>query len=65
MGLALASSRSNLELAGVGFIGHGGSFWQFLAEATLVAPPPREQTVAHHKAMTSTETTFLFPAVLQ
>jgi len=37
MGLALASSGSVLELAGVGCIGHGGSFWQLLTEATLVA----------------------------
>lgn len=38
MGLALAVVGSVLELAGVGFIGHGGNFWQLLTEATLVAP---------------------------
>jgi len=37
MGLALASGRSVLELAGIGSAGHGGSFWQLLTEATPVA----------------------------
>jgi len=39
MGLALASGGSVLELAGTGSIGHTGSFWQLLTEATPVAPP--------------------------
>jgi len=34
MGSALASGGSVLELAGIGFIGHGGRFWQLLTEAT-------------------------------
>jgi len=38
MGSALASSGSSLEPAGIGTIGHAGSFWQLLAEATPVAP---------------------------
>jgi len=37
-GLALASGGSILELAGTGFIRHGGSFSQLLTEATPVAP---------------------------
>jgi len=37
MGLTLANSRSVLEVAGTGFVGHGGSF-QLLTEATSVAP---------------------------
>jgi len=40
MGLALASSGSTLELAGIGSIRHGGrSFWQLLTGATSVACP--------------------------
>jgi len=35
---ALASSRSTLELAGTGSVGHGGSFWQLLTEASPVSP---------------------------
>jgi len=38
MGSALASSRSILEPARTGSVGHGGSFSQFLTEATPVAP---------------------------
>ena len=38
MGSALASSRSILELAGIGSVRHGGSFWQVLTEATPLAP---------------------------
>jgi len=38
IGLALASSRSVLELAGTGFIRHGGSFSQLLTEATPAVP---------------------------
>jgi len=37
MSLALASDGSVLELAGISLIGHGGSFWQLLTEATPVA----------------------------
>ena len=37
-GSALASSRSVSEPAGVGSIGHGGSFWQLLTEAAPVVP---------------------------
>jgi len=37
MALALASSESILEPAGVGSIGHGGSFWQLLTETNPVA----------------------------
>jgi len=36
--MGLASGESIWELAGIGSIGHGGSFWQLLAEATPVAP---------------------------
>jgi len=39
MGSALASSRSVLELAGVGSVEHRGSFWQLLTETTSIAPP--------------------------
>jgi len=39
MGSALASGGSVLELAGTGSVGHGGSFWQLLTEATPIAPP--------------------------
>jgi len=39
MGSALASGGSVLEPAGIGFIRHGGSFWQLLTEATPIAPP--------------------------
>jgi len=39
IGLALASSGSVLELAGIGFIRHGESFSQLLTEATPIAPP--------------------------
>jgi len=38
MGSASASSRSVLEAAGIGSIGHGESFWQLLTEDTPVAP---------------------------
>lgn len=38
-GSALASGLSVLELAGVGSVGHGESFWQTLRGATLVALP--------------------------
>jgi len=38
MGSALASGGSVLEPAGTGSVGHGGSFWQLLTEATPVAP---------------------------
>jgi len=38
IGLALASSRPILELTGIGSIRHGGSFSQFLTEATPIAP---------------------------
>jgi len=38
MGLALASSRSVLELAGIGSFGHRRSFQQLLTEGTPVAP---------------------------
>lgn len=34
MGSALASSKSALELAGIGAIRHGGSFWHLLMDAT-------------------------------
>jgi len=37
--LALASGRSILEPAGTGFMKHGGSFLQFLTEASSIAPP--------------------------
>jgi len=37
MGSALASSGSVLELAGIGSVGHGRSFWQLLTEATPAA----------------------------
>jgi len=43
---ALAISRSVLELAGTGSIGHSGSFWQLLTEATPVARPTRYQNLA-------------------
>jgi len=36
--LALASGVSILELAGTGFVRHGGSFSQLLTEATPIAP---------------------------
>jgi len=39
MGSALASSGSVLEPADTGFVGHRGSFWQLLTEATPVVPP--------------------------
>jgi len=38
MGSALASGGSVLELSGTGSVGHRGSFWQLLTEATPVAP---------------------------
>jgi len=38
IGLALASGGSVLELAGTGFIRHGGSFSQLLTEVTPIAP---------------------------
>ncbi|KAM6059669.1 uncharacterized protein LJ206_014270 isoform 2-T2 [Theristicus caerulescens] len=37
MGSALASGESVLELAGTGSVGHGGSFWHHLTEATPAA----------------------------
>lgn len=37
MDSALASSGFLLELAGIGSVGHGGSIWLLLTEATLVA----------------------------
>ncbi|KAM9616085.1 uncharacterized protein ACIBXB_020459 [Morphnus guianensis] len=40
MGSALSSSGSVLEPAGIGSVGHGGSFWHLLTESTPVAPPP-------------------------
>ncbi|KAM9590835.1 uncharacterized protein ACIBXB_005885 [Morphnus guianensis] len=40
IGLALASSGSVLEPAGIGSVGHRGSFSQLLTEATPVTPPP-------------------------
>ncbi|KAJ7408833.1 hypothetical protein WISP_118077 [Willisornis vidua] len=39
IGSALTSGRFVLELAGIGSSGHVGNFWQFLTEATPVAPP--------------------------
>jgi len=39
MGLALPSGGSVLEPAGIGSIGHGGSCWKLLTEATPAAPP--------------------------
>ncbi|KAM9590844.1 uncharacterized protein ACIBXB_005893 [Morphnus guianensis] len=39
IGLALASSGSVLEPAGIGSVGHSGSFQQLLTEATPVTPP--------------------------
>ncbi|KAJ7413977.1 hypothetical protein WISP_87061 [Willisornis vidua] len=41
MGLALASSGSIKEPAGTDSVGHGGIFWQFLTQATPVAPPTK------------------------
>jgi len=38
MGLALASGGSILEPAGIGSVGHRGSFQQLLTEAITVAP---------------------------
>ena len=38
MGSALASSRSILEPASIGSVGHGGSFQQLLTAAIPVAP---------------------------
>jgi len=38
-GLALGSARSVFGTASTGFIKHGGSFSQFLPEATPIAPP--------------------------
>jgi len=38
IGLDLASRGSVLELAGTGFVRHGGSFWQLLTEATPIVP---------------------------
>jgi len=37
IGLALAISESILELAGIGSVGHGGSFWQLFTEPTPLA----------------------------
>jgi len=42
MGSALASRGSVLEPAGIASIGHRGSFWQLLTEATPVAPTPQK-----------------------
>lgn len=39
MGSALASSRSVLKLAGIGSVGHRGSFWHLLLEATPLPTP--------------------------
>ncbi|KAJ7424183.1 hypothetical protein BTVI_07569 [Pitangus sulphuratus] len=39
IGLVLASSRSILEQDGTGSAERGGSFWQFLTEATPGVPP--------------------------
>jgi len=38
--LALSSSRSILDMADTGSVGHGGSFWHLLAEVTPVDAPP-------------------------
>jgi len=38
MGSALASGRSVLALADIGYMRHGGSFSQLLTEATPTAP---------------------------
>lgn len=38
MDSALASSGSLWEAAGIGSVGHRGSFWHLLQEATVVAP---------------------------
>jgi len=38
MGSALASSQSILEMAGIGFFRHRGSFWQLPTRATPVVP---------------------------
>ncbi|KAM9591150.1 uncharacterized protein ACIBXB_006064 isoform 2-T2 [Morphnus guianensis] len=40
IGSALASGRSVSEPAGIGSVGHRGSFQQLLTEATPVTPPP-------------------------
>jgi len=39
LGLALASSGSVLELAGIASVGHGGSFWQLLTRSHPCSPP--------------------------
>lgn len=39
MGLAMASSGTLLELAGINSVGHGGNFWHLLTEVTAVTPP--------------------------
>jgi len=57
IGLALASGGSILELAGTGFIRHGGSFSQLLTEATPIAHPatktlPCKPTTKMQKANT-------------
>lgn len=46
LGSALASSRSVLELSGIGSLEHGGSFSQRLTEGTTVTPtcPPKNIT---------------------
>ncbi|KAM9599800.1 uncharacterized protein ACIBXB_003644 [Morphnus guianensis] len=48
IGLALAGGGSVLEPAGIGSVGHRGSFQQLLTEATPVTPPPppRDQNLA-------------------
>jgi len=52
MGSALASSRSVLEPAGIGSIGHQGSFQHLLTEATPVAPSPPVPKILPHKPAT-------------
>lgn len=39
MGSALASSGSAWKPAGIGPVGHRGSFWHLLREVTLIATP--------------------------
>lgn len=54
-GSALASSASALELAGIGSIEYGGSFWQLLTKAVPIATPQPLSPTPHKNIAMQTQ----------
>ncbi|XP_049649850.1 uncharacterized protein LOC126035357 [Accipiter gentilis] len=58
IGSALASGGSFLELAGTGSIGHVGSFWRLLTEATQLPKPCHANPIQYVSAFNSVKNYF-------